>query len=441
MLFLFIGCSTDDSELVPLEIVTKEDVVVVLQNSLTEIDVFFNDINIPESGSLVISAPLQGTVEKSDANTPNNPKDDIVVYTALPNFTGQDSFEYTICTADNSQCETNRVVITVETTSEVIFDENIPYPKLSSYNFFKENIADHTPNTDVLPFKPASTLFTDYALKKRFIWMPNNTAAKYTEDHTVLDLPVGAILIKAFYYENVLPENKRKNIETRLMIKKEEGWVFANYVWNEAQTEAFLDNQGSTVTIEWMHEGAPKEAQYIIPSRELCITCHGLDNTLPLGIKPQNLNFDYLYEDGYSNQLKKLTQIGYLENTVPENITSVVDWEDVSQNLEMRIRSYVDINCAHCHSDDNYCYYRSLRFAFNYTDNFENMGVCKDADFYIPPNDKIVSPKNKDISALYFRVNTAQTQYRMPLLGRTLIHEEFVNILDEWINSLPENCE
>ena len=29
-------------------------------------------------------------------------------------------------------------------------------------------------------------------------------------------------------------------IETRLMIRKEEGWTFAEYFWNEEQTEAFL---------------------------------------------------------------------------------------------------------------------------------------------------------------------------------------------------------
>ena len=37
-----------------------------------------------------------------------------------------------------------------------------------------------------------------------------------------------------------------KIIETRIMIRKSDGWIFADYVWNEDQTEADLDLNGST---------------------------------------------------------------------------------------------------------------------------------------------------------------------------------------------------
>jgi hypothetical protein len=50
--------------------------------------------------------------------------------------------------------------------------------------------------------------------------MPKGTKATYNGDTKVLELPVGAVFIKTFYYDNVLPNNTTRIIETRLMIQK-----------------------------------------------------------------------------------------------------------------------------------------------------------------------------------------------------------------------------
>jgi hypothetical protein len=41
----------------------------------------------------------------------------------------------------------------------------VPYSKLSDYKFFKGELKNQEPNTDVIPYQPASSLFTDYANK------------------------------------------------------------------------------------------------------------------------------------------------------------------------------------------------------------------------------------------------------------------------------------
>ena len=117
---------------------------------------------------------------------------------------------------------------------------NVPYAKLSDYRFFAGNMKEQIPNTGVLPYEPATSLFTDYALKKRFIWMPAGSKGTYVSDHDLINLPVGTALIKTFYYNNVQPSGETKILETRIMIKKSTGWIFAEYVWNDAQTEAYL---------------------------------------------------------------------------------------------------------------------------------------------------------------------------------------------------------
>ena len=99
------------------------------------------------------------------------------------------------------------------------------------YNFFEGALKNLKPSFGVIPYKPVTELFSDYALKKRFVWMPNGTKANYVNDYSVLNLPVGAFLIKVFYYNNVQPSNSTKIIETRLMIRKASGWIFAEYIY------------------------------------------------------------------------------------------------------------------------------------------------------------------------------------------------------------------
>ena len=70
----------------------------------------------------------------------------------------------------------------------------VPYLKLSDYHFFEGDIKELNPSLNVIPYEPASSLFTDYASKKRFIWMPAGVAATYVQDNKVLDFPVGAVI-------------------------------------------------------------------------------------------------------------------------------------------------------------------------------------------------------------------------------------------------------
>jgi len=331
-------------------------------------------------------------------------------------------------------------------TSPVTVDlTQVPYPKLSDYHFFDGPMKDQKPALDVLIYEPASSLFTDYAHKKRFVWMPKGTKATYDGDGKTLILPVGSAIIKNFYYDNVqnvTPVGSTRIIETRIMIRKATGWIFAEYVWNTAQTEAYLDMAGSNTTVEWKDENNIVRVvdNYRIPSEQQCITCHKFNELpIPIGIKPQNLNHNYTYTSGSKNQLTKWIEVGYLENNLPSTITSTVDYNDTSKSLDLRVRSYLDINCAHCHQTNSHCDYRPMRFAFNETTNLANMGVCVDtqdmADFP-PALSKIVNPANINRSMLHYRLNTDNESFRMPLLGRTEIHTEGVALIEQWINSL-----
>ncbi len=331
-----------------------------------------------------------------------------------------------------------------EIESPVVFDPaEVPYPSLSDYNFYEGNLADMAPVAGVLPYELNSELFADYAHKKRFVWFPSGKSAEYSSDGEILNFDDGAVLIKNFYYDNVLPENVRRIIETRLLYKINGVWSFASYFWNDEQTEATFNLAGGQTPVTWIDEtGLERSISYRMPSSAECLTCHKTVNQpVPIGPKPQNLNKVYPYPSGIVNQLEKWQEMGYLRGEVPVNINSTVAWDDPTALLLDRVRSYLDINCAHCHKEDSHCDYRPMRLAFNETTDPENIGVCVPPDEIINPElTNIVTPGNIQRSMMHFRMNSTEESVRMPLIGRTIVHDEAVELIKTYIISLEDPC-
>lgn len=198
------------------------------------------------------------------------------------------------------------------------------------------------------------------------------------------------------------------------MIRKSNAWIFAEYVWNDEQTDALLQEVGSTIPISWMDvNNVNQTIDYQIPTPLQCLTCHSNNEVaLPIGIKPQSLNSNFSYADGTKNQLQKLIDFGYLENNLPTTIVSVVNYNDTSKSLDLRVRSYFDINCAHCHQEGgNAGYVHHVHFSFSDTANTSNLGICTSSETPIPGQvrSRVVSPKNISESYLYFSMNTDLT--------------------------------
>jgi hypothetical protein len=161
----------------------------------------------------------------------------------------------------------------------------------------------------------------------------------------------------------------------------------------------------------------------------------------PIGPKPRNLNRLYTYDNGSQNQLEKLVSLGYLEYSLLNEISVLPDYNDTSESMDLRVRAYLDINCAHCHSEETHCAYRPMRFGFSDTEDETNMGVCVDADTDLGLDlGHIVEPGDARNSVLHFRLNSTEQSNRMPLLGRSTVHTEGVELIEDWINSLNNDC-
>ncbi len=322
--------------------------------------------------------------------------------------------------------------------------DSMPYSLLSEYNLFTGPISAMTGNSGVLPYDLITPLFTDYAIKKRFVFMPPGSTGIYVSNGDVVDFPVGTILVKNFLYENMLPAMETRILETRLLVRKPSAWEAYVYKWNDAQTDAEFLQIGRKIPISWMEDGVELSTDYLIPTQEECKTCHRYDGDVaPIGPKPQNLNHTYDYGSGeVINQLSKWQNVSYL-NQLSNQIMALADWEDPSFNLEARARAYLDVNCAHCHNEKGSASNTSLYYNIEIQDE-DLLGFCKtpisSGGNATGGHHYDIVPGHADESILVYRLSSTEAEVAMPELGRTLNHTEGIQLVSEWIDSLPEDA-
>jgi uncharacterized repeat protein (TIGR03806 family) len=312
--------------------------------------------------------------------------------------------------------------------------------KLSDFGFFKGALADLFPSDDVVPYGVNSSLFSNYAEKLRFMRIPSGTKVTY-RDSGVFDFPVGAVLIKNFYYPVDFrnPDGARTIIETRLLVHQPNGWEAWPYLWNDEQTEAYYDPSGETRTVSFLAKnGKKKSISYAVPNKNQCKGCHVRKETLlPIGPVARQLNGDYPYASGKINQLDHWKALGLLTG-VPESgaITRLAVWDDPSSgSLNDRARAYLDANCGHCHSPDGPASTSGL-FLDAFETNMGHLGVNKTpvAAGRGAGNLKFdIVPGKPEQSILVFRMKTNDPAIAMPELGREQVHDEGVALIEEWI--------
>ena len=321
-----------------------------------------------------------------------------------------------------------------------------PHEQLSDYQFFVGDIAKLQPNERVLPYELNSPLFSDYAKKSRFVWMPEGTSATYIENK-VLDFPEGAVLIKTFYYENDErhAEKGRRLIETRLLVKEKEEWAAHSYIWNEEQSEAYFEVVGAIKDVNWIGaDGVAHKIDYIVPNKNQCKGCHYNKGKLePIGPKVRNLNKDFVYKDGASNQLAKWASLGYLTGYNAHAASpKLADYRtETSGTLHERAMAYLDINCGHCHNPNGPANTTGLNLVATADLNMA-LGLWKApvaAGVGTGGFSYSIVPGKPEISILPYRMASTDPSAMMPELGRRMVHHDGVALIEEWIREMKVN--
>lgn len=324
------------------------------------------------------------------------------------------SFYITALDAEENESEISNIVETFTVQEPLSF-----LPLLSEMGVYSGNLSELNPENGVQLYEINSSLFTDYAHKQRLIRLPEGQSMRHNNTDLLPSFPDNTLFSKTFYYniDERDPSLGKKIIETRIMLKIDGIWLVGNYIWNAAQTEATYRETGSTEAISYIDQtGTSQNVDYQIPSKQDCFTCHNNNAvTFPIGPKLRNLNFIPSYTS--QNQLDYLASIGLLDGVTASNISVLPNWEDENLLLEDRARAYIDINCAHCHQPGG-----SVPNTFN-------LDLRLETDF----NDSGIYANRGEIVA---RFESNLPTYRMPQLGRTVVHGEALQMLEEYIDSL-----
>ncbi|TFH75068.1 hypothetical protein E3V39_02725 [Gammaproteobacteria bacterium LSUCC0112] len=331
-------------------------------------------------------------------------------------------------------------------------------------------------NPAVLAYDLATPLFSDYALKLRTVWLPEGSSAQYTTTGSV-EFPVGTIISKTFYYPRTaaapddihavqwtqnalvgfdgqtLDLTQVRLIETRLLVHQETGWQALPYVWNDEQTDARLQITGDIKRLTLHRDDDAHAFAYVVPNRNECASCHQLDQNSeglsPIGPSARNLNrLISFYPQGPANQLEVWQSRQWLDGLpAREQRPMAALWTPEQpltseQNLEQRARTYLAVNCAHCHQRGGSGDTSGLFLNAEETDA-TRLGLCK------PPvaagrgtggHRFSIEPGQPEQSILSYRIFSDEVGVLMPEVGRSLVHQEGLDLVNAWIRHMPGDC-
>ena len=356
--------------------------------------------------------------------------------------------------------------------TQVMFHADDNPEMLSDWGLFTVADGRIAPHAGMVTYELATPLFSDYAQKWRTIWMPKGVHATYEPD-TWFNFPVGTVVTKTFYYttpataadpqdsDTVLKATPAmyqtgiagldlkhvRLIETRLLVKRSDGWVALPYVWNAAGTDATLERTGAEIPLAFDDGGASTRFVYSVPNQNQCAGCHAQDYRTraidPIGLKGRHLNRDFPGKGGEIDQLRRLVAMGYLTGLPRAGVPRNADWQDPHAGLDGEARAYLDINCSHCHNATGAARTSGLWLDAKTLDP-RILGTCK------PPvaagrgtgnRPFDVVPGHPDGSIIPYRMASTDPGEMMPELGRSLEHREGVDLISRYIAAMKGACD
>ncbi len=298
--------------------------------------------------------------------------------------------------------------------------------------------------SDVKEYKPGVELWSDGAVKRRFIRLPAGTTIDVSE-WDEWRFPEGTTLWKEFVLGG-------KRIETRMFKKgANSAWSHTTYRWNNDETDAVASSTGESIP-----GLGPDGGTYEIPEKGECETCH-------FGKKDQVLGFDAVSlglptATGYT--LATLTSEGRLSPAPPKTSLDFPGNDGARAALGI-----LNINCGVCHNPNTNAaasFASSLRLGVRAEQlapsdggvpatveelDVWTTGYCKDANR--DEDDAGVkfkfirgaAPERSLVSVLSGRrvpegEKPSSTVQMPPIVSRAVDHAGH-RVLDDWIASLP----
>jgi putative heme-binding domain-containing protein len=330
--------------------------------------------------------------------------------------------------------------------------------RLSQSGLFRDTTT-HDPAPGVRRFTINAKQWQDYSTAEYLIAFPNDSAATDYENrkHLANDVnwnpipihpPKDGVLVKTISLEMERGNPaSRKRIETQLLHFDGDAIQGYTYAWRDDGSDADLvpaDGGEKDLRVTDAIFGGVRPQTWTFAARAQCGQCHNAWAGYFLGFNREQLD---RVVDG-KNQLVSLCESGHLkrvdakEQPLPsytaddlKKLKPYVDAADDTKPLADRARSYMNINCGHCH-----------RFGGGGSVEFH---LNRDADLKNPKlwdakptrggfdiaDARILAPGDPHRSVIYYRMAKFGSG-RMPHLGSEYPDEDGLRLVRDWIGSL-----
>ncbi|MSU65529.1 MAG: hypothetical protein EXS38_05390 [Opitutus sp.] len=315
-----------------------------------------------------------------------------------------------------------------------------PIPRqLSETGAFKD-LPKLIPADGLIPYDLVVPFWSDHAAKLRWISVPTGQTIQFSPTGEWV-FPEGTVFVKTFEIgtDEAKPDVKRR-LETRLLVRDDSGGVYGvTYKWRPDNSDADLLESNLTETLVTKIADGERTQSWYYPNRKDCLTCHTANAGFVLGVKARQLNRDFVYRSGVTdNELRAWNHLGLFQARLNEadlaNSPKLARLDDLSRSLEDRARSYLDANCAHCHRPTG----TVAGFDARYDTPLAKQSLVGGRVLIDEGIDhaRIVAPNDIWRSILYLRANSVEA-FKMPPLGRNTIDPQGTTLLRAWIESLP----
>lgn len=295
-------------------------------------------------------------------------------------------------------------------------------PSLISETGLYRDVANAVLAEDVQEYAPQFELWSDGAVKRRFVSLPPGTTID-TSNMELWRYPIGTRLWKEFSREGV-------RVETRFIRKiTKTKWFMGAFVWNDDLTDAAAAPDG-------MRDA--RHTEHDVPSQAQCEECHTNLGDRVLGFSAIQLS--------HSNAGVTLSQL------ISESRLSIVPAAEIvvpGTDPQRKALGYLHANCGHCHNPSSEQATLGLDLwlavdglaSVEATTTYRTTLAQETTTPQLPPNQpalRIVAG-DPEQSALLWRMTqpiAPTEEVHMPLLGSEVTDAEGVALVTEFIKSL-----
>jgi len=334
--------------------------------------------------------------------------------------------------------------------------------KLSDTGIFS-SVSDHEPAPGVVPFSISAAQWSDHAVSQYLVALPEqsqiivhprNVRVAGTIMNQRLQFPANAVLTKTLSIQlNRDDPDSMRRIETQILHFTGKRWNGYSYRWNQQQTDAHLiEDSGEQIVLSIAHKAASKglfQQTWRFASRAQCARCHNPWAQHTLAFNLLQLNHERQYGDSSLNQLEALQQIGLITAPLTDDdsrppkpidfsgLPQLPNPRDKSVSLDRRARSYLQINCAHCHQHGAG---GTASFDIRIDKPLEKtgtLGVRPQQGAFAIHNGKIIAAAEPYRSVLYYRMAKLGPG-RMPYIGSSVVDRDGLALIHDWIGQMSD---